>query len=474
MVAVPWPVSSAPGKRPHESAGRLINALAEPLVNGARGQYGWRRAPGLRQFATTAHSGDRGRIVVGNDLYSAFSGTVSRFTSAGVETSVGTLAGTKKVFWACNNKSPTPDIVVVDPDNGASVVTSGSVADYPDPDLPAVNSVCFLDSYFFFTTGDGRCFASGQNDTTINALDEVGAEGKRDGLLRAVAFNDLYLAGQKSIEVWRDTAEQTGFPFSRSTVIPKGLLSPYAMTGHEDGFAKGLIWLGDDGCVYALNGYAPTKISTPDVDRSVAAFKEAGGDVTTIEMFPFVAGGHSCVALTCSAFTWVFDIDNIHWHERASYGLNYWRATGAVSAFNKWICGDASSGKLADITDTVGNELGNPLAFIMESGPVSAFPNNVAVSMATFAMARGVGIATGSDNQADPSAEISWSDDGGVSWKNPRIRKLGPQSVVSRNPIRVSKTGRTTNEGRRWRVVVTDDVDVIFTGADMLAEPRQG
>jgi len=451
----------------------LINVYAEPLTDGARAPNAWRRAPGLRNFATTAQSGHRGQIIVGNALYAAWQNIVRRFDSSGVETAVGALAGTKKVFFACNNKAPTPDLVVVDPDNGASVVTSSSVASYPDADLPAVNSVCFLDGYFFFTTGDGRCFASGLNTTAVNALDFVGANAKRDGLLRGIAFNDLYLCGQNSIEVYHDTAEPTGFPFSRAQVIQKGILSPYAISGFEDGIGKGIVFLGDDGCVYALNGYSPAKISTPDVDRSVAAFKEAGGDLTTLEMFPYVAAGHASVVMRCAAFTWVLDLDTRQWHERQSYGKATWRATGAINAFGKWIAGDADNGRLVEISKAVGSELGDPLSFVLESGPVSGFPGNVAVPQATFDVARGVGIATGTDpSQTDPSIEIAWSDDGGVSWSKPLVRRLGAQSEVSSKPIRVSRTGRTTNEGRRWRLIVTDDVDVIVTGGDMRGEAR--
>ncbi|HZP76578.1 MAG TPA: hypothetical protein VFB45_10580 [Pseudolabrys sp.] len=474
MTTIPFPVVSAPGQRPHESAGRLINAYAEPLSAGARAQNAWRRAPGLRAFASSPQSGNRGQILVGNTLWSAFAGNVTAFTSAGAATSIGALAGTKKVFWAANNKAPTPNLVVVDPDNGAYLVTTSGVPSFTGGGvLPAPNSVCFLDGYFFFTTGDGRCFASALNDTTVNALDFTTAQAKRGGLLRAVPFVDLYLCGPQAIEVYHDTAEPTGFPFSRVQVIGRGILGPNCITGFEDGFGKGLILLGDDGCVYALNGYTPSKISTPDVDRAVAAFRNAGGDPATIEMFPYVAEGHACVVLRCSAFTWVFDVDTVRWHERQSYGATTWRATGAVSAFGKWLCGDTNSGALIEITKAVGNELGTPLPFVVESGPVSGFPAAVAVPLATFDLARGVGTATGSDpSQTDPTVEIQWSDDGGVSWSKPLIRKLGAQAVVDRKPIRVARTGMTTNSGRRWRLTVGDDVDVILTGGDMQSETR--
>ena len=473
MTAIPFPRTSAPGQRPHESAGRLINAYHEPLANGAVSKDSWRRAPGLRAFGTSANSGFRGAILNGNSLYTAWSGRASIFDSTGAETDIAALGGTKKVFWAVNNKSPTPDVVVVDPDNGASIVTSSSIVSYTDADLPAVNSCDFQDGYFFFTTGDGRCFSSALNDTAINALDEVGAQGKRDGLIRVVGFSDLYLCGQLSIEVYHDTAEATGFPYSRVTVIPKGLLGPYAISGFEDGLGKGIIFVGDDKRVYALNGYSPTPISTPDVDRAIASFMEIDGDVNKIEMFPYSIRGHSCLVLKTPYWTWVFDLDTLHWHERISYGLLNFRGTRSLFAFNKWLCGDDSSQKIMEISGSTGHEDSNPLIFQVESGPVSAFPHRVAVPEASFSIAQGVGQADGIDPmQTNPTVEISWSDDEGLNWSNPLPRKMGAQSTVN-GPIRVNKTGMTKNTGRRWRLKVSDDVDCILTGGDMTAEVRR-
>ncbi len=473
MVAIPFPLNSAPGTVPHEGAGRLINAYWEPLQPGARAERVWRRAPGLRAWATTTKSGPRGSLLVGASLYAAFAGNVSRFDASGSRTNVGNLAGTAKVFWARNLKSPTPDVVVVDPDNGAFVVTSSSVASYPDPDLPAANSVCFIDGYFMFTTGDGRCFASALNDTAINASTFVTAEGKPDGLWRAVASSDLYLAGPDSIEVWHDTAESApAFPFSRVIVIPKGVIGRYAMSGFENGFDKGLVFAGSDRVVYALDGYSPRKVSTPDVDRAIGDFIERGGDATTIEMFPYVVGGHCCIVVQCSAWTWVLDTDTGNWFERQSYPASNWRATGAVDAFDKWIAGDARTGDLIEISEYAHNELGDPLMWTVESGPVSAFPSRMAVAQASFDVAQGVGVATGTDPmQTDPTIAISHSDDGGVTWSVPRIRRLGRQSE-SPGPVKVTKAGSTKTQGRRWRLQVSDAIDVELTGGAMAAEPR--
>jgi hypothetical protein len=473
MAPIPFPMTSSPGKPVQAGAGRLINCRYALLPTGARAPGKWQRAPGLRSFGASPQAGHRGQIVVGSALYAAFANNVTRFDSAGTAVSVGTLNGTAKVFWARNNRLPTPDLVVVDPDNGASVVTVSSVASYPDADVGAPNSVCFLDGYFFFSYGDGSCIASDLNSTAINPLTSIKCEGNPDGLLRAIPFRDLYLAGTASIEVWRNTAETApAFPFSRVTVIPRGLIGRHAITGFEDGIGKALVFVGNDRRVHLLDGYTPTPVSTLDVDYAIASFIEAGGDPGAIEMFPYALGGHSAVVLRCPAWCWVFDLDALSWHERASYLSPTWRATGAINAFGKWIAGDASSGNLLEISEFACDEAGTPLIFQLESGPVTAFPNRVAVAQASFDVAQGVGIATGSDPaQTEPTLFISYSDDAGDTWSTPRARKLGRQGERPQ-PIKLTRCGAAGVGGRRWRLIVSDAVDVNVFGGDQLAEVR--
>lgn len=472
MVAIPFPLTSAPGKNSHESAGRLINCYAEPLVAGARSKNVWRRAPGVKSFKLSSYSGWRGGIVVGSFLYAGFNGHIAKYASDGTETSMGTRAGTKKLFWARNNAA-TPDVIAVDPDNGAFQVTaSPSVIDYPDADVGSPNSVCFLDGYFFFTYGDGTCIASGLNTTAIDALDFTTVEGNPDGLLRAVPFGELYLFGSTTIEPYQNTANPTGFPFTRVKIIPKGLIGRYAICGFEPGFGKGIIFVANDRTVCALDGYNPVKVSTPDVDRAIGSFLDGGGSVENLQMFPYVVGGHACVVMTSTDWTWVLDLDTFHWHERKSYLIENFRAYASVNAFNKWLAGDSQTDNILEITETARDELGSAIAYDVYSGPVADFPKRVAVPQATFDIARGVGIATGDDpEQTDPSVYLSWSDDGGINWSVPLQRKLGRQAT-SPAPVRVNRTGVTKDQGRRWRLTVYDAIDVELTGGDQATQIR--
>jgi hypothetical protein len=292
-------------------------------------------------------------------------------------------------------------------------------------------------------------------------------------LLRAIPYRDLYLAGSASIEIWRNTAEAApAFPFSRVSVIPRGLIGRYAIAGFEDGIGKGIVFVGNDKRVHVLDGYSPTPVSTLDVDRAIATFVEAGGDASLIEMFPYVVDGHASIVMRCPAWTWVFDLDTLSWHERASYLSPAWRATGAINAFGKWIAGDSKSGNLVEISEFARDEVGDPLIFQLESGPVSAFPNRVAVAQASFDITQGVGEATGDDpQQTDPSVFISYSDDGGSNWSLPRGRKLGRQGARPQ-AVKLTRCGATGVVGRRWRLTVSDAVDVEVFSGDQSAEVR--
>jgi len=109
--------------------------------------------------------------------------------------------------------------------------------------------------------------------------------------------------------------------------------------------------------------------------------------------------------------------------------------------------------------------------FQLESGPVQNFPNRTKVARADFDFVTGVGIATGQDPIAtDPSVGISWSDDGGITWSNPYIRKLGRQATQHR--ITVLRSGMTGDMGRRWRLTVSDPIYVAFLGASQNTQLR--
>lgn len=477
-VSIPFPLSSSPGANPQESAGRLINCYAEPLGKDVEAKKGfappivvWRKSPGLSLFAASvAQTGFRGALLNTSTLYAAWSGKVSTFTTGGVETVLtGTLTGTEKVFWARNNAG-TPDVVCVAPGTGAFSVSSTAVIAFADPDIGSPNSVCFMDSYFIFSYGDGTLQASGQNAVTIATTDKTTAQSKPGGLTRCLPFNGQLVAlGPVFGEVYSDTANAAGFPFTRSYTLQRGLLSPYAIAGHEDGFGSALIWVADDNSVVQANGTPnPLKISPPDLDRAIAS-------VTTksdLEASVYISQGHPKWVLSCSLFTWEFDLGSQKWNERASYQQPRWRGISGVAAFGKWIVGDTQGGRLLYVDQASNVEYLSPLVMEIQSGPVQNFPNRTKVARADFNFATGVGNATGPDpTGTNPKVGISWSDDGGITWSSEYERDLGPQASTTR--VTMLRTGSTGVQGRRWKHRISDPIYGSFSGGSQDTQLRR-
>ena len=469
-AAIPFPLSTNPGLRAQESGGRLINCYVDQLSKTAPGKVIFRRAPGLASFGTSSRSGFRGSIEINGVLYGAFNGQLEKWTSAGgASTNVGALNGSKKGFFARNNAA-TPDKVFVDPDGNIATFTPTSVTNsYPDADLPAVNSVCSIDGYLVFTTGNGRAYATDLNTTAVNALSFGAAEGKPDALTRGVPWSGmLLLMGPVSTEVWTNQA-LTPFPFARSVVIPRGIAGPYCVAGWEDGFGRGLMWVGDDNRVNQLVGYEAQPVSPPDLDALI----EAVTDKTLLHTGVYMSRGHGFWYVTGPTFTWVYDTGTKQWHERTSYNAAFSRIIGGVFAFSKWLVGDNNSGNMLQVTATTNQENGNPFKARLESGPVIEFPAGQKVGRADFWFDTGVGMASGIDPiQTTPKVEISWSDDGGQTWFSPFVRDLGRQGEQSELVSLVSCTGRATWQGRRWRIEQSDPVTFGFISGTQSVNPK--
>ncbi|BAQ43970.1 hypothetical protein [Methylobacterium aquaticum] len=471
MADISFPTSSRPGLSASEGAGRLINASVEKLGDGARGPVSIRRSAGLARFADTDRYGPRGFLTVGGVLLAAYRDRLVRVTADGTATDLGSLPGSRRVTFARNNRTPVPNLVAVT-EYGPFVL---SIDTAPAPlviptGLPTPNSCTFLFGFLFFTAGNGACFASGLNTTTFNTLDTTVEQGRSGGLLRAVAFRDeLFLFGPSLIGVYGGQAQANGFPLGRITGIPRGLIGPWAVAGHDEGWSNELIWVGDDAVVYQLKGYSPDRISTHDVERDLAA--AAAVDPAAIEASVHLVAGHAYWVVSMPARTWVYDLTTQQWHERASHEAARWRGSCSVKAFGRWLVGDSLGTGLLEVREDAFTENGAPLRMRVESLPGEAFPSRLAIPRADFDYVVGQGRLSADPTVRDPQALVSWSDDGGANWSSPLARPLGRQGE-SRARVSVLRTGMTGVQGRTWRLDVSDPVYCALLGGAMAVEER--
>lgn len=469
MPDITFPTTSAPGRRPQESGGRLINAYADKAPVGAPSKVIVRRSPGLQRVAiNNSHIHTRGFLDSGTVAFWILDDRALSVGSTYAVTDLGALTGDQPVTLARNNNSPN-DYVVVTENGTFNLFTGSAPTAFASPNLPgSPTSVCDFDGYFVWSFGDGTIFASDLNSVTVAADSFTTEQGL---FVRRVArfAGSLFAFGDKWTGVYSDVGS-VPFPFQRQVTIPRGIVGSHAIAGWEAGWSNELIWVGDDFVVYKLDGYTPTPISTDDVSRDIQIAVLAG-DRNLIEAFVYMYERAAFWTLTChERWTWEFNLATGEWNERRSYLRDNWKGMKSIRIFDQWLVGDEYSGELYAISGSYFLEGTDPLIWQVESGVMSAFPRGVVIPRASFNITSAVGNFMA--GAADPLVEISWSLDGGHSFGDPVLRRLGGPGESHSHPY-VLNSGLSKGQGVRYRLRVSDPVHVGLSGGTVeVGEPR--
>jgi hypothetical protein len=387
--------------------------------------------------------------------------TLSGVTFSAVN--LGALSGTDKVTIS-TNKAATPNIAAVCDAGTFNLFTGSAPTSFADGDLPAVSSTAPLNGYMIFGADSGEIWATGLNAVTVDGAAFVSTQ---TNLRRVVSYRGEILAfGDTSFKVYRETGDSP-FPLRYAQIeVAGGICGKHAVTGFEDGWGAGLAWCGEDNVVYLLgrSGYDPLPISNDDVCRAIAR----AADRTLIEGSCYTNGDNAFVAFTSPGeWTWEYNVTEKLWNEKQSYDRDDWRARCSIKAFNRWIVGDVTTGKLFSVDNTYYREATDPLIFHMESGDNASFPYPVTIPSAFYDFVAAVGSAAGEDPiETNPRAMLSFSLDGGYVWGNELLRALGPQGEAG-TLVRVNWCVTTKSKGVRFRVRVSDPVYVSFMGGQI-------
>jgi hypothetical protein len=468
MARIEFPVSSSPGSHGQEGAGRIVNGRAIKTEQGAPSPFKWIRSGGLRQILNiTGHSHCRGSIAIGSTLLVVLDERVYAVTeSAGVftATNLGALAGTDAVTIARNNAA-TPNIVAFCEAGIFNLFTNSAPTSFADGDLPASVAGCSANGYIVAVTGGGEIWSTALNAVTVGSDAFTNAQSNPDGLLRPVWFRgELFAFGNKTIEVFEETGDDP-FPFRNKKIsIPCGLIGTHAVAGFEEGWVGQLIWAAEDDSVRLLSGYDAKVISNEDVSRAI---KDCA-DRSLLEACVYMDGQNAIWSLTSPGeWTWEYNATTGQWNEGQSYGVNDRRIRHSVRAFDRWIVGDDATGLFAEIDPDYHFEYGDPLIWELRSGSNASFPYPVEIPAAFFNFVAALGSAPGSDPiETTPKVMISWSLDGGYRYGNELTRELGRQGEGSKL-VRVNGLGTTRSKGIRFRLRISDPVDVVFFGGEM-------
>lgn len=376
-------------------------------------------------------------------------------SESGVKNSIGFLPDTGLVAMADNGEQvgfATGEHYYVYDSTGptfAEVKVGGSDT------LRAVD-IAFLDGYFIIPEKDTQVwFISNINDgTVVDALDFAQANSSPDDILAVTAMNGLlWFLGENSYESWYNSGNAT-FPFSRRD---SGQTTAYGVSGTfakttQDGITY---WCSSDGRVYRSNGGSPQRISHHGIENSLRTYPT----LTDCETSNWTENGHRFVAFSFPSGnqTWVFDSTSSMWHERATFNPaslpdnnGIWDSRFVQFGWNnRNIVGSRSRAKLGELDLDIYTEYGNTLKSmrtspVIHAGQASLFTTRIELLME-------VGRA---DQAEEPKVWLSWSDDGGVSYKNKVLGTLGKIGEYMHRIVWY-RLGKSVN--RVYKLEVTDD-----------------
>lgn len=456
-MAEPIPITfgtqSDPGRFSADTGPRHFNASIGIVAEGKLPQ----EAPiyacaGFTLLGTVSGvTGFRGGLAVGGFVYALVGTQVVQVDSGGNITVLGGIPGTARAIFAQNQKEPNPQIVVV---TGGQryVIEAGTVSPIEDEDLPAANSVCFLNQRILFLSNKGRLTYSAVSEATdISALAFVEAEGSPDGGVRVIEhLQEAIVFGTETTQVFRDTGAGTN-PIrpNAGVVIPKGCIGTHAVAKLD----TDLFFIGHDLQVYRLVGASFEPVGHYGVHRSLRGTT----NLTQVECDAHYEHGMGILTVTGPDWTWQYNRNLKKWYERRSYGLTRWRVRGAVQFGTRTLLGDYENGKLYLLSEDAYDENGAALVWTVRSPILHAYPNMVSCDRLHLDFEVGVGLNSTDAYKATPQVMLRWSDDCGKSWSNELRRSLG---TINQPRFRVTfdGLGTTSEMGRIWEVSVSSPV----------------
>ena len=393
-------VKNGVGRSKPLTAERVVNMYAEKSPAGAIANVNLVGVDGLVTFASVG-TGIRGMWKFADKLFVVSGGRLYQIDTDGSSTDVGAIAGSGLVMMADNG---TQLCIVANP-YGYIYTTADGLVEITDADFPGATSVAFLDGYFIFTDPDTQEFfiSALYDGETYDALDFASAESAPDNLIRVfVDHREVWLFGTDSTEVWYN-AGNADFPFARieGALVERGL-GAVASVAKVD---NSIYWLDNVGIVRrADKGYAPTRISTHEIENAVSR-----GTMADCSALTYVKEGHEFYALTVPGVgTYVYDAATQAWHERSSQ-QGVWRVSSYVSCFGKHLFGDSTHGKVYELTGYVDAE--NELVAELVFPPIQADGDRFRLHSVELDMEAGVGGST------DPRVMLCTSKDG-KTWSN--------------------------------------------------------
>lgn len=351
-------------KSPYVTAKQLQNLYAEIRPQGEKSALVAYGTPGLDLFVDFGDTPVRGAIEFESKsvFYCVHRGTFYEVNNGGSKTARGTIGTTSGRVSISDNGT---QVMIVDGSLGYIFNTLTNVfAQITDVDFPANPlTVTFLGGRFVVNfLNSGRFYCSALYDgLSWDALNFANAETNPDPIIAVWASNgQIALLGSKTTEYWGNSGA-VDFPYSlvAGTATEWGLAATWSLTKFDNTMMALFKNRLGQVIVAKVNGYQPSKVSTPDMDSIINAYA-ATADASA---FSYLLGGHSMYVINfpSAGESWLYDASTGFWSRMKSLGITRYRCEFAFPFLSRTIVADYSNGRLYKLNPLTYTENGSTI-----------------------------------------------------------------------------------------------------------------
>lgn len=344
------------------------------------------------------------------------------------------------------------------------------------------SDVCYLDGYFIgVVPNSNQMFATAaENGLSLNALNFTTANATSEYIVGiATNLREMWVFGNKIIEVWYNSAQDSGFPFSRRTdiQIDKGCGARNSICMMDNK----LFWLDNYGQVCSHQFYRPLVISTDVINRQIQAMSRFDDAVAYVRE----QDGHwyYVISFPTGDKTFVYDIYTEQWHEHLWWNTGdnlHHRHLGQVYCYNqnKHIVGSWNSGQLYVMDVNTYTDAGNYIKRVRTTQHIANGFNPLTINRIVAKIETGVGLANGQGS--NPLLYLEYSKDGGHTFSQPRGRSIfgpssnqGPSNIYGK-PIRWTSIGTAKVHTLKFTCIDPVPFRIMDISADVNGFDQQG
>lgn len=369
-------------------------------------------------------------------------------------------------------------------DNGVAVmITDGTLQRYSyiwstgvfailnDGAFDGANVCDEVDNFFIYNnprTNQWGCSDAG--DVASGALNVASVIGASGNLVTLIAdHRQVLLMTSNYSERWVDVGTQP-FPFA---IVPgSSMQHGCAAQNSIARLGEGVAFLAQDTrgqCTVIVWGAAittPQRISTFAIENAIQSYAVTSDAIG----YTYTQAGHEFYMLTFPTedVTWCYDLSTQLWHRRAwrdSYGVLHRHRSNCCAVFgDDIIVGDFENGLVYALSQSTYTDNGDPLPCIRRCRHLTSDLKRQFNHDLQIQFQPGIGLTAGQGS--DPECILRWSNNGGFTFGNDHILKMGKAGEYRRRAIK-RRLGQARD--RVYEIEVTDPVYRVVVSANLNA-----